>query len=144
MIIKKTDDLIQQLKKNNTVYNNYLSENKDCFLENDYSDFWNKVIKLSGKKKTDIINSADVGYTFFYDIIKGKKTPSRDTIIKIFIALQVDLEHLQNALRLYNWAHLYPKIKRDSIIIFAISHNYSLMQTEILLDEHSEKGLKAI
>lgn len=142
MVEKKTDDLMNQLKKENIKYNEYLSENEDVFINNDLSQFWKKVIELSETKKTDIVNKADIGYTFFYDIIKGKKHPSRDIIIKIFIALKIDVEYCQEALRIYEWAALYPKIKRDSILLYAIMHKYSLQQTEELLDDNNEKAFK--
>lgn len=142
MVEKKTDDLMNQLKKENIKYNEYLSENEDVFINNDLSQFWKKVIELSETKKTDIVNKADIGYTFFYDIIKGKKHPSRDVIIKIFIALKIDVEYCQEALRIYEWAALYPKIKRDSILLYAIMHKYSLQQTEELLDDNNEKAFK--
>ncbi len=138
---KKTEDLLNQLKKENISYNEYLCENQDCFIDNDISQFWKKIITESNMKKTDIINKADIGYTFFYDILKGKKHPSRDMLIKILLVMGCDLEIFQEALRIYEWAALYPKIKRDSILIYAINHNFSLQQTAELLENNSEKAL---
>ena len=140
MVVKKTEDLLEQLKLENIKYCEYLSTNEDVFINNDLSEFWKKVIGLSETKKTDIINKADIGYTFFYDILKGKKHPSRDVIVKIFIALKVDVEYCQEALRVYEWAALYPKVKRDSILLYALLHKYSLQQTEELLEENNEKA----
>lgn len=138
---KKTEDLLNQLKIENISYDTYLCDNQEFFLDNDISQFWKKKIASCGMKKTDIINKADIGYSFFYDILKGKKHPSRDTLIKILIVLSCDLDVFQEALRLYEWAALYPKIKRDSIIIYAINHNFSLYQTEELLKKNNEKVL---
>ncbi|MGN1317323.1 MAG: hypothetical protein ACI4VW_09740 [Acutalibacteraceae bacterium] len=138
---KKTEDLLNLLKIENNSYDAYLNENQDTFLDNDISHFWKKIIASCGMKKTDIINKADIGYSFFYDILKGNKHPSRDTLIKLLIVLSCDLDVFQEALRLYEWAALYPKIKRDSIIIYAINHNYSLYQTEELLQNNNEKVL---
>ncbi len=137
---KRTEDLLEQLKLRNIKYCEYLSVNEDAFIQNDLSQFWSKVIELSETKKTDIINKADIGYTFFYDIIKGRKHPSRDTIIKIFIALKINVDYCQEALRIYEWAALYPKVKRDSILLYALLHKYSLQQTEELLEENNEKA----
>lgn len=141
---KRTEDLLNQLKLENITYGEYLTENESCFIKNDFSNFWKKIIELSGMKKTDIINKADIGYTFFYDILKGKKHPSRDTLIRIFIALRLDIDICQEALRMYEWAALYPKIKRDSIILYCLAHNFSLQQTENLLETNNEKALKGI
>lgn len=138
---KNTEDLLNQLKLEACSYSEYLYNNEDCFLNNDIAAFWKRVIEASNMKKTDIINKADIGYTFFYDILKGKKHPSRDMLIKILIALSCEIDIFQEALRIYEWAALYPKIKRDSIIIYAINHKYSLRQTEELILENGEKAL---
>ena len=142
--MRNTEDLLNQLKLDTLTYGEYLTENEDCFLKNDFSSFWKNIIDLSGMKKSDIINKADIGYTFFYDILKGKKHPSRDTLIKLFIALRLDLDFCQEALRMYEWAALYPKIKRDSILIYCLTHNFSLQQSEELLEKNGEKALKTI
>lgn len=141
---KKTEDLLNQLKLGTLSYGEYLSENEDCFLKNDLSQFWKTVIGSTDMKKSDIINKADIGYTFFYDILKGKKHPSRDTLIRIFIAMRLDIDTCQEALRMYEWAALYPKIKRDSILIYCLAHNFSLQQSEELLEKNDEKALKTI
>lgn len=144
MEYKPTEDLLNQLKKENASYEEYLKNNEDCFIDNDISAFWKNALSLTDMKKVDIINKANIGYTFFYDIIKGKKTPSRDVLIKIFIAIHGDADLLQEALRIYEWAALYPKIKRDSIILFAIHHGLSLAETDVLLQQNNEKALKML
>lgn len=142
--MRNTEDLLNQLKLDTLSYGEYLSENEDCFLKNDLSQFWKTVIGSTDMKKSDIINKADIGYTFFYDILKGKKHPSRDTLIRIFIAMRLDIDTCQEALRMYEWAALYPKIKRDSILIYCLAHNFSLQQSEELLEKNGEKALKTI
>ncbi len=144
MALKRTDDLIEQLKSQEISYEEYLSDNEDAFEVNDISLFWKKIIKKSKMSKIDIINNADIGYTYFYNIIGGKSVPARDTIIKIFLSMPVGLELCQEALKMYNWASLYPKNKRDSILIYALTHNLSLYETEDMLTSQGEKGFKSI
>lgn len=139
---KETDELLEQLRLENKSFEEYLAENKDSFISEDVSAFWKELIAKSGMSKVDIINKADIGYTYFYSVIGGKNYPSRDTIIKIFIAMGLPLEDCQSALKLYNWAQLYPKVKRDSIVIFAINHGMSLYKLEEMLEKHGEKSFK--
>ncbi len=141
-MVKKTEDLLNQLKSNTSSYDEYFSNNNDAFIDCDTNSFWKKVIDLSGMKKSDIINKADIGYTYFYDILKLKKKPARDTLIRIFLAMKLDLDYLQEALRIYEYAALYPKIKRDSIIIFCVNRMYTLSQSNDLLAKNNEKALK--
>lgn len=141
MDYKRTADLLEQLKIQNKSYESYLEENQDSFIQNDLKDYWQSLLSTCPMKKTDIINKADVGYTFFYDIIKGKKIPSRDTICKIHISMNLGLEPCQNTLKLYNWASLYPKNKRDSIIIYGITHHMALYETDALLKQNNQPQL---
>lgn len=141
-MVKKTEDLLNQLKSNTSSYDEYFLNNNESFIDFDTNSFWKKAIDLSGMKKSDIINKADIGYTYFYDILKLKKKPARDTLIRIFLAMKLDLDYLQEALRIYEYAALYPKIKRDSIIIYSVNRDFSLSQTNELLTKNDEKALK--
>ena len=62
-------------------------------------------------------------------------------IILISIALGLDLEQTQTLLKLSHNGMLYPKVKRDAIIICCIECGMSVMETEEKLAEKSEKGL---
>lgn len=138
---KKTADLLEQLKISNKSYESYLEENEDSFIQNDLSEYWQNLLNNCPMKKTDIINKADVGYTFFYDIIKGKKIPSRDTICKIHISMNRGLEVCQTTLKIYNWASLYPKNKRDSIIIYGLTHGLALYEVDAMLRQNEQLPL---
>lgn len=139
----RTEELLEQLKLKDISYEQYLAENEDSFICEDLTAFWSEMTKKCGMSKVDIINKADIGYTYFYSVIGGRNYPSRDTIIKIFIAMGLPLEDCQDALRLYNWAQLSPRIKRDSMVIFALTHDMSLYKLEELLEKNGEKSFKS-
>ncbi|MBQ8182329.1 MAG: hypothetical protein IJ025_00320 [Clostridia bacterium] len=139
MKYKRTEDLLEQLKKQNIKYDDYLAKNEDSFVVQDLSEYWREVIEKSNMTKVDIINKADIGYTYFYNVIGGKSIPSRDTLVKLFLSMRAGLEECQKALKLYNWSGLYPKNKRDSILIYALAHSLSLYDTEEILEDKGEK-----
>ncbi len=144
MSYKRTEDLLEQLKSQNISYEDYLADNEDSFVVTDLTVFWKRAIKKSKMAKIDIINGADMGYTYFYNIIGGKSIPARDTIIKIYLSMGLAIEDCQSALKLYNWAYLHPKNKRDSILIYALTHKLSLYETEDMLVAQNEKGFKVV
>lgn len=140
MKYKRTECLLEQLKQQNIKYDDFLAENEDSFVVQDLSDYWQEIIQKSNMTKVDIINKADIGYTYFYNVIGGKSIPSRDTIVKLFLSMRAGLEDCQQTLKLYNWSDLYPKNKRDSILIYGLAHSLSLYDTEDLLEENNEKS----
>lgn len=139
---KRTDDLMQELNGQEFDLDRYFKENPSSFINVDIKNYWKEAIKKSGKTKSDIINKADLSYCYFYDIINGRKIPSKDKIIRIVLAMKLDLDDCQEALRISGKSALYPRIKRDSILIYAINKGYSVYETNDLLTEYGEELLK--
>lgn len=139
---KRTNDLMEELSGQDTDLDRYFEENPTSFINVDIKEFWKKAIDTSSKTKSDIINKADMSYCYFYDVINGRKIPSKDKIIRIALAMNLSLDDCQEALRISGKSALYPRIKRDSILIYAINKGYSIYQTNDLLAEHGEEMLK--
>ncbi|MFR6495062.1 MAG: hypothetical protein ACLUOF_00475 [Ruminococcus sp.] len=55
--------------------------------------------------------------------------------------MQLNLDETQTALRIAKLALLYPKDKRDSILIYGIEHGKSVMDINELLYHHNLKCL---
>jgi len=92
-------------------------------------------------KKSEIIRNADIYRTYGYEILNGSKLPSRDKLLRICIGNKFSLKETNRCLTLAKHGILYAKNPRDSIIIFAINNKLSLIETDILLDDH---GLKVL
>lgn len=105
-------------------------------------DFWETAIEKSGYSKSNIINKSDFSYCYFYDVINGRKIPGRDKIIRLILTMKLSVDECQEALRISGRSALYPRIKRDSIILFAISNGYSIYQLSELLADAGEEPLK--
>ena len=88
---KNTNDLMEELNDGKVPIENYIQSNSDSFINIDLSNFWKELINKSGMTKTDIINKSDFSYVYFYDVINGRKIPSRDKIIRLALALGVKL-----------------------------------------------------
>ena len=136
MFSKKTQELLEELKSKNIDINTYLENNTDSLIEINLKNFWDGAIKKSGMSKSDIINKSDFGYVYFYDVINGRKIPSSDKIVRLALAMKMTLEQCQTALKYSGKSPLYPRVKRDSVLIYAIVNNYDIYQTaELLLKE---------
>lgn len=138
---KKTDELIKELKNKNIDLEQYIAENEGSFLEINLLDFWSSAIKKSGLSNSNIINRAEIAYYYFYEVINGKKIPSKDKIVALSLAMNLTLEECQDALRFCGRSALYPKFERDSILIYAVTHGLSVIETNKMLDR---KGLPRI
>lgn len=139
---KKTDELLKELKFKKTDIQEYIENNPESFIEINLKKFWGEILESSSMSKSDIINKSDFSYVYFYDVIAGKKIPTSDKIIRLVLAMHLSLDQCQTALRYCGKSQLYPRIKRDSILIYAIFHGYTVLQTQELLLKSGEKELK--
>ena len=142
MDISTTQNLLNQLKKENVSFEEYVKKAENKFLSVNLKTYWYEILEKTDLSKSDIINRADIGYTYFYDIIRGEKCPSRDKIVRIILATGLNLDDCQNTLKLYDWAELYPKNKRDSALIYAIEHKQSVAALNEMLNSNKMELLQ--
>ena len=64
--------------------------------------------------------------SFSYQIFSGSRIPNRNIILRIALVLGISLDETQRLLKLADRGALYPKIKRDAVIIYAINNNLKL------------------
>ena len=139
---KKTDELIKELTDENVDFNKYIQKNKNSLIEINLSEFWSTLVKKSNMKSSDIINKSELSYYYYYEVINGKKVPSKDKIVSLIIAMKLDLDDCQTALKYCGKSALYPKVKRDSVFIYAITHKLSLADINKMLVEEKEPKIK--
>lgn len=139
---KKTSDLLKELTAENADISEYIASNPDPFINGNIKDYWEGIIDKSGLTKSSIINKSDFSYCYFYDIINGRKIPGKDKIVRLILAMKLSLDDCQDALRISSKSALYPKIKRDSILIFALNNSLSIYETNDLLTKYGEEQLK--
>lgn len=139
---KSTGDLFQELQHTPCALGSYLENNPDSFVENDIKAFWEDLIQKSGRSKSNIINKADFSYCYFYDVINGRKMPSRDKVVRLILSMQLSTDDCQRALKISGKSCLYPRVKRDSIMIYAIENHLSVFQLAELLAKYGEEELK--
>lgn len=128
-----TEDLINELKSINDI-DLFFSKYEDKFINKKPYEYLNELLDIKGKSVADV-SSASGKTDYVYKIFKGDRNPSRDILISIAFGLELSLEETQLLLRISKFAKLDSRDKRDSVIIYCISHSYSVFKTDDLLDE---------
>ena len=132
-----TEDMLNSLS---SIYDltDFIKKNEDCFEKIDVVDYFDKVFKNKGLKKSEVIQQAEIERTYGYQILNGTKKPSRDKLIQLCFGAKFTFEETQMALKKTGFAPLYPKNKRDCIIIYAIKSGKSVTDTDGLLYRFNE------
>ena len=143
-MIKQTDELLKELDNTSDI-NQYLSTNRDELIEQNVAKYLNELLeKKENLTKSKLIKSTSLSESYIYDIFRGEKSnPSRNKLLQIAFAMSLDLETTQKLLKIAKVGILYPRIKRDSIIIFALNKNLDFFECENLLEQAEVEGLSS-
>lgn len=77
-------------------------------------------------KARDVIAEVGMERSYFYHILNGTKTPSRNIVLRICFSVRATLEETNRLLLLSAQGSLYAKIRRDAAIIFCIEKKYTM------------------
>lgn len=119
----------------------YLEENRDGFVHQTVGQYLTELVESRGKKRADVIKAADIHTSYAYAIFAGQKFPARDKILRLALAMQLTLEECQRCLKFCQYPVLYPKIRRDAVLIRALHTHQSVLLCNQALDDVGEKPL---
>lgn len=150
IIKKKTDFDVEKYVSTEEVFNSlsssydlaeFLKSNENNFVNFDVSDYFNKILKEKGLKKAEVIEKSGIERTYGYQLLNGTKKPSRDKMIQLCIGAEFNFEETQMALKRTGFAPLYPKNRRDCIIIYSIKSGHTIVETDEMLYKFKESLL---
>lgn len=110
----------------------------------DSSSFHEYLYRLMEKKEVsvpDLIARACISKTYAYQFINGERLPGRDIILRIALAIQLNLDETQRLLTLAGKSVLYPKQRRDAGILYCIRKKLPLDETNSFLVDLGEESL---
>ena len=137
---KNTDELKKELMQSPDLHE-FLSENNEHFICAPASDFLELLLVRTGLSKALLAKQAGMSEVYLHQIFSGRRSPSRNRLLCICYGLGATLDETQNLLNYFELAQLYPKIRRDSILIFGLLHNISLFEINEKLSEEKEAPL---
>lgn len=140
MLNKPTDEMMKKLLKANNI-EEYIKENQEYFVNLTISQFLNEYLTAKGLKKSAVIKDAEISEIFGFQVFSGTRNPSRNTLLSLCIAMKMSLEDVQATLKIAQFAPLYPKLKRDSIIILGITNKKSVCVINNELYDNNEETL---
>lgn len=81
-----------------------------------------------------VIKNASIERTYGHQIFNGTRNPSRDKVIQLAFGLGLNLDGTQKLLKAAQKSLLYPKIKRDAVIIYCINNNMDIIESQGVLE----------
>ena len=143
---KNTNELMQILSSAKTPeeLQAYTETLKQEHISCSFADFISEKLRERELSAADLIRNSMIQRNYGYQLLNGTRTPSRDKVLAFCLALGLDLTDTQRALNCAATGQIYPKNKRDSVLLFAIKKNLSVMETNDLLYNMEEPPLKVL
>jgi len=129
-----TEKILNQLTEDKT-FTEILEENKGSFSYKTIGEYISDAIHKNNTTKARLIRESGINKRFFFDILANKKRPSRRYIIRIFLALELNLTDVQWYLKATDYPQLYARDKRDAVIIYCINHNIKVEECNRMLNK---------
>ncbi len=107
----------------------------------DFISYYRSLPSVTELTDTEIIEKSGIEKSYYYQIFKGTRHPSRDKILRLCIAAGLSVRETTRALELSECATLYPKNRRDIIITVGLNQKAHVMDINLLLDRYGEEAL---
>ncbi len=133
-----TEDLLERLLASSTP-DEYLDES--LTIDRGLPDYLHELLGEKGLRRSAVARASGLNATFVYDVFAGKSRLSRDNAIMLALGLRCSLRETQRLLRLDGVSELWPKVRRDAVIIWCVRHGCTRSQTDDELWRLGEKTL---
>lgn len=137
---KITDDLQKELMGSNSL-NEFLSVNSDEFNSGGVQRLLTRLFEKRGITKSALAKQSGMSEIYVHQIFAGRRNPSRSRLICLCFGLGATLYETQELLRLAGLAPLYPRIRRDAIIIYGLVNGVGLHELNDKLFTEDEETL---
>ena len=136
--MKNTNDL-QEALMDAPDLNRFLDENRENFNNTSVADSLNHMILKQRISKSALARQSGMSEVYLHQVFSGRRTPPRTRLLCMCFGLQATVEEAQVLLKQCGYAPLYPKNRRDAILLYGLSHKETLFQiNDTLFDEGEE------
>lgn len=105
------------------------------------SEYLQELLCLKGLKRADVVREACLNETFGYQVFVGQRGASRNKVLQIAFAMNLNLKETDRLLQSAGVNALYCKQKRDAIILFCLNKGYSLRRVNEELYRFGEETI---
>ena len=137
---KSTSDLHQDMMSHSDL-NQFLSENRELFQHSTAQELLQELFDKKGISKAVLAKQSGMSEVYLHQVFSGRRNPSRSRILCMCFGMHATMEETQDLLKKAGLAQLYPREKRDAIILYGLLHGMTLFEVNDKLFEEDEDAL---
>ena len=138
--MKDTNNLRQELMEAPSL-DQFLSENQDSFNRDSICELLNRLFQKRRISKATLAKQSGMSEVYLHQVFSGRRNLSRSRLLCLCFGLNASLEETQELLKQCGFAQLYPKDRRDAIILYGILNGMDLFGVNDKLFAENEETL---
>lgn len=138
-----TEELNHQIEEATNI-EDFLNANREFMLSGSLSQHLTALLAEKKIRKADVVRGSLLDRAYVYQIFSGERRPSRDKLLALSFGLRLTADETQKMMKLSGNRELYARDERDAIILFALQHHKTIMETNELLDANQMPALGAL
>ena len=131
-----TGSLMQRLMKTSSL-SHFFDQNERYLETEDMAGWLNNACRERGLSVSQAIQKAQIDRSYGYQIFRGIRSPSRDKLLQLALGIGLDVSQTQHLLTLGGKSVLYPRLKRDAVLLYCINNSFSVLDTQDTLEKYS-------
>lgn len=132
---KSTEELNHEIQTATDI-DDYLEQNREHLLSCRPDEHLAALLAQKGLSRAEVVRNSQLDRAYVYQIFAGQKNPSRDKLLALAFGMRLNDRETQRLLKLSGKRELYARDERDSLILFALQKDKTLIETNELLFCH--------
>ena len=83
-----------------------------------------------------VIEQAQIERTYGHQLFNGTRRPSRDKVLQLALGMGLNVDETQQLLRAALKSPLYPRLKRDAVVLFGLQKGLPLLAVQESLTKY--------
>ena len=137
---KDTSKIVEELNLSSD-FKTFYRENKEYMVSGSLSELLNQLLEQKGLKKAEVIRAAELSEVYAYQIFSGIRVPERKKLLCLAVGMGLNIEEVQQLLKCAGYSQLYVKLPFDSILLYGLCKQLSVVEINELLYEYNLETL---
>lgn len=138
-----TNTLMKRIFKSNDL-DSFLQKNEAYMQPADFCSMLKSICQQRKLVPERIILQSQIDRTYGHQLFNGTRRPSRDKVLQLAFGMELDVGETQKLLRAADKSALYPRLKRDAVILYCLQKGYSISDVQEELATHGLTQLGGI
>lgn len=134
---RSTDELMRMIEESSSIEDT-MAEIGDDFIEKTYSQRLYELMDRRCVKAAELAKMSLMSRSFVYQVYSGVREPGRDVVLRFALLLRAGVPETQRMLQAAGRGALYPRIRRDAILLYALKEEMDVFAADELLIRYGE------